>query len=74
MYPVSAPKFRLNENFVTVTAVSEPGDEFEIDGLSIDDRYLPFDLADAMEATVSASRPIVDDLFDVGPALAEEFE
>jgi electron transfer flavoprotein beta subunit len=64
---------------VTVTEVAEADDEFEIDGLSIDERYLTFDLNEwdnyAVEEAVQLSEEH-DDIevvtVTVGPERAEE--
>jgi electron transfer flavoprotein beta subunit len=64
---------------VTVTEVAEADDEFEIDGLSIDERYLTFDLNEwddyAIEEAVQLSETH-DDVevvtVTVGPERAEE--
>jgi electron transfer flavoprotein beta subunit len=64
---------------VTVTEVAEADDEFEIDGLSIDERYLTFDLNEwdnyAVEEAVQLSEEH-DDVevvtVTVGPERAEE--
>ena len=64
---------------VTVTEVAEADDDFEIDGLSIDDRYLTFDLNEwdnyAVEEAVTLSESH-DDIevvaVTIGPERAEE--
>jgi electron transfer flavoprotein beta subunit len=64
---------------VTVTEVAEADDDFEIDGLSIDDRYLTFDLNEWDDYAVEEAVQVSEELDDVevvtvtvGPERAEE--